>query len=70
MANIPQHLKGTESTVAAAVNRLVELRGEIVHTGTVPASLVKGHVGEWRDFVENVANELDSECRKQCKRLC
>jgi len=67
--NVPLHLKDGVATVAEAVNRLVELRGGIVHTGAVPTTLAKAHVREWREFVENVANGLDSECRKQCKQL-
>ena len=66
---VPPQLRENGATVADAVNRLVELRGEIVHTGSVPENLAKGHVREWRDFVESVASELDSECRKQCKQL-
>ena len=66
---VPLHLVESVSSVSAAVNQLVELRGEIVHTGVVPGSLRKAHVREWRKFVETVANALDRECRTQCKGL-
>jgi hypothetical protein len=66
---VPQHLKHSVSSVTDAVNQLVELRGEIVHTGSVPDSLRKAHVREWREFVEKVASDLDAVCRKQCKKL-
>ena len=66
---VPEHLQSQVSSVADAVNHLVELRGHIVHTGSVPDSLRKAHVREWRDFVEKLANELDTECRKQLKAL-
>ena len=66
---IPEHLAGTVTEPSDAVNRLVELRGEIVHTGTVPDVLRKKHVREWRQFVENITDKLDRNCRKQCKQL-
>jgi hypothetical protein len=66
---VPEHLRESVSSVADAVNQLVALRGQIVHTGSVPGSLRKGHVREWRDFVENLASALDSVCRKRCKEL-
>jgi len=66
---LPSHLASSVSDVTDAVNKLVELRGEIVHTGSVPDTLRKSHVRDWRKFVEQVANKLDSECRKQCKAL-
>jgi hypothetical protein len=52
-----------------ALNKLVELRGEIVHTGKVPGALRKHHVREWRDFVELVCRGVDTTSRNQCKRL-
>ena len=66
---IPEHLKEDICTPSDAVNRLVELRGEIVHTGSVPDSLRKSHVKDWRQFVEDIAEEMDRVCRKQCKVL-
>lgn len=66
---IPPHLSMKCKEVSEAVNALVELRGEIVHTGAVPASLRKTHVREWREFLGNITAELDRQCRKQCKDL-
>ena len=66
---VPTHLGPSASTAAAAVNKLVELRGEIVHTGKVPSSLRKFHVLEWRAFVEAVCKGVDLAVRNQCKRL-
>ncbi|NOZ19465.1 MAG: hypothetical protein GXP25_00090, partial [Planctomycetes bacterium] len=66
---VPDHLGQKVTDPSDAVNRLVELRGEIVHTGAVPDSLRKNHVREWRQFVESITVELDKNCRKQCKQL-
>lgn len=66
---VPSHLGSTTATAGDAVNKLVELRGEIVHTGRVPSALRKHHVLEWRDFVANVCNRVDVTSRTQCKRL-
>lgn len=66
---IPNHLTPEVAIASDAINKLVELRGEIVHTGKVPDTLRKHHVLEWRVFVENVCNSVDATCREQCKRL-
>lgn len=66
---IPPHLAGQAQTVASAVDQLVRLRGEIVHSGSVPTSLKKHHAREWRQFVEALATEVDSACRKECSLL-
>ncbi|MEW5984109.1 MAG: hypothetical protein AB1806_17285 [Acidobacteriota bacterium] len=65
---VPEHL-GAGHTFVDAVNRLVELRGEIVHTGKVPSSLRKKHVLAWRSFVEKAIDGVDEACRAQCKAL-
>ena len=66
---VPSHLRGTVTEPADAVNRLVELRGEIVHTGVVPNDLRKNHVRDWRSFVQDITTHLDKHCRTQCKEL-
>lgn len=66
---IPQHLAGQVDTVAGAVDELVKLRGEIVHSGSVPASLKKPHARQWRPFVEALTTEVDLACRTQCANL-
>lgn len=66
---IPKHLGADKKTVADAINSLVELRGEIVHTGKVPDSLRKNHVIAWRSFIETVAAGVDKACRGSCKVL-
>jgi hypothetical protein len=66
---IPEHLPAPKKNVVEAINALVELRGEIVHTGKVPDSLRKGHVRAWRSFVEAAAQHIDHACRSQCKAL-
>ncbi len=66
---IPEHLAQEVTEPAEAVDRLVELRGKIVHTGTVPDDLRKSHVREWRQFVQVLMDVLDKRCRDQCKQL-
>lgn len=68
-ALIPDHLPPGKRTTIEAINALVELRGEIVHTGKVPGDLRKGHVLNWRKFVERAAEKIDEESRQQCKAL-
>lgn len=52
-----------------AVDGLVTLRGEIVHTGKVPSTLRKSHVLAWRRFIEKAIDKVDESCRAQCKAL-
>lgn len=66
---VPSHLVSSTPTAGDAVNKLVELRGEIVHTGRVPSALRKRHVLEWKDFVEAVCKSVDGTSRAQCRRL-
>ena len=66
---IPEYLPLSKKNVVDAVNSLVELRGEIVHTGKVPGTLRKGQVLAWRRFVESAADKIDESCREQCKAL-
>lgn len=66
---IPEHLPAAKKNLVDAVNSLVELRGEIVHTGKVPDALRKAHVHAWRSFVELATNRIDEACRAQCKVL-
>jgi RiboL-PSP-HEPN len=66
---VPKHLAAGQKDFVNAVNALVALRGEIVHTGKVPDSLRKGHVLQWRRFVEQAAKSIDETCRKQCHSL-
>ncbi|MGB5135251.1 MAG: HEPN domain-containing protein [Prochlorococcaceae cyanobacterium] len=65
---IPGHLAEI-TKVEDAVNRLVELRGEIVHTGKVPDSLRKSHVMDWKSFVRSVCESVDECAREQSKVL-
>lgn len=55
--------------VTQAIDALVELRGEIVHTGKVPDLLRKSHVHDWRTFVDSACDKIDKACRLQCKAL-
>lgn len=66
---IPAYLPTSKKSVLEAINALVELRGEIVHTGKVPETLRKGHVLAWRGFVEAAADRIDESCRKECEKL-
>lgn len=68
-AQIPDHLPKEKKTVIEAINSLVELRGEIVHTGKVPDTLRKRHVRAWRQFVDHSAERIDKTSRAQCKKL-
>lgn len=65
---IPGHLEEI-AKVEDAVNQLVELRGEIVHTGKVPESLRKSHVMDWKSFVRSVCESVDECAREQSKLL-
>ncbi|MDO3618421.1 hypothetical protein Q3O97_21495 [Ralstonia pseudosolanacearum] len=69
VAIVPGHLPIAKKNVLEAINALVELRGEIVHTGKVPEPLRKGHVLAWRQFVEGAVDKIDESCRTQCKML-
>lgn len=66
---IPSHLGFTTGNASDAINKLVELRGEIVHTGQVPTSLRKAHVLGWKAFVKAVCEHVDDSSRAQCKSL-
>ena len=66
---VPTHLTQKEKTVEAALDKLVSLRGEIVHTGKVPDALRKPHVRAWRNFVAAATEAIDVACRKQCYSL-
>ncbi|MFO1312728.1 MAG: HEPN domain-containing protein [Burkholderiales bacterium] len=66
---VPSHLAGQPRTVASAVDELVKLRGEIVHSGSVPNSLKKHDAREWRQFVEALSTEIDKACRIECRNL-
>jgi len=66
---VPQHLAGQVTTVASAVDELVKLRGEIVHSGSVPEALKKPHARQWRQFVQELTTEVDQACRAQCATL-
>lgn len=66
---VPEHLPPAKKSPMEAINALVELRGEIVHTGKVPSDLRKGHVLAWRRFVEVATDKMDECCRRQCKKL-
>ena len=66
---IPSHLPSEKNTVVKAINTLVELRGEIVHTGAVPDDLRKKHVVDWRKFVEVATTKMDEVCRMRSKAL-
>ncbi len=63
---VPPHLSSSAKTVGVAVDELVKLRGEIVHSGNVPTSLRKHHAREWRQFVEALSTEVDKACRAVC----
>ncbi|HWX66038.1 MAG TPA: HEPN domain-containing protein [Rhodanobacter sp.] len=65
----PGHLDAKRQTVTAALDELVTLRGEIVHTGKVPDTLSKYHVSSWRNYVEQLTEGVDKACRAQCKAL-
>ncbi|MGK2896020.1 MAG: hypothetical protein ACSLEY_00245 [Candidatus Saccharimonadales bacterium] len=65
----PIHLEAKDRTAKGAVDALVTLRGEIVHTGKVPATLSKSHVTAWKDFVNDLTKAMDKSCREQCANL-
>ena len=66
---VPPHQFEQVKSVGAAVDELVKLRSEIVHSGSVPTSLRKNDAREWRQFVQDVATQLDQVCRKECANL-
>lgn len=65
----PPHLAPSVSLVKDAIESLVTLRGEIVHTGRVPKTLVKSHVTEWTTFIDTLTKQIDATSRKQGKEL-
>jgi len=65
---LPTHLGTSVKEPSDAINRLVELRGEIVHTGKVPDVLRKQHVHAWRLFIEDTTVAIDDSCRQKCKQ--
>lgn len=65
----PTHLAEPKRTVVLALDELVTLRGEIVHTGKVPDSLRKDHVSNWRNYIEQLTSRVDQSSRTQCKSL-
>jgi hypothetical protein len=66
---IPLHIAGSVTCPTDAIDALVTLRGEIVHTGKPPNTLRKQHVKEWREFTEALMKNVDKCCRDQCKQL-
>lgn len=66
---VPAHIAEDVKSASDALDRFVELRGEIVHSGAVPDDLRKRHVREWRKFVEDLVDAVDKECRKQRRAL-
>ena len=66
---IPDHLRGEADSPLEALNRLVRLRGEIVHTAQIPKDLRKPHARQWRDFVEKLIERVDQNCRTHASRL-
>ncbi|WP_148040888.1 HEPN domain-containing protein [Montanilutibacter psychrotolerans] len=65
----PPHLDSKKRNAIDAVEALVTLRGEIVHTGKVPDELSKGRVIEWRGFIEQLTKKIDASCRTQCQAI-
>lgn len=66
---IPPHVAENIKSPTDAIDALVSLRGEIVHTGKPPNTLRKHHVKEWREFTEALIKNVDKCCRDQCKEL-
>jgi hypothetical protein len=66
---VPDHLWGTVASPLEALDRLVRLRGEIVHTAQIPKDLRKPHARQWRDFVDDLINRVDQNCRTQARQL-
>ncbi len=67
---LPSHIlesltiASTEGKVRETLDSFVKLRGEIVHTGKAPTSLRKQHIGEWRDFIDQLIDSFDKTCRE------
>ena len=66
---VPPHQIAQVKSVGSAVDELVKLRSEIVHSGSVPTSLRKNDAREWRQFVQDVSTHLDRVCRQECANL-
>lgn len=64
---VPAHLGAI--TAEEAVNKLVDLHGEIVHTGKVPATMFKQHAHDWNAFVKAICTHVDDKARDQCRAL-
>nr|WP_312661779.1 HEPN domain-containing protein [Stenotrophomonas geniculata] len=63
----PLHLSPASHTNKEALEALVQLRGEIVHTGKVPQTLIKAHVVNWRTYVEALTKGMDEVCQLHCE---
>lgn len=66
---IPAHLAPAVTNPRKALERLVGLRGEIVHTAQIPKDLRKPHARQWRDFVEQLITHVDQTCRTKAGQL-
>lgn len=64
---IPAHQSAALAKPRDAIDKLVELRGSIVHTGSVPDDLRKHHATEWRQFLEALLKEVDKQVRASVK---
>jgi hypothetical protein len=51
--------QGASKTELAKLGRLVEQRGQIVHTGKAPPNFYKANALDWRSFVEKLALKID-----------
>ena len=61
--------KQGEVDVNNALEQLIAVRGEAVHTATAPDHLRKGHVRWWLAFVEALFKETDRQAQKEVDRL-
>lgn len=70
-ATAPKNVRASkgEVDVKNALEQLIAVRGEAVHTATAPDHLRKGHVRWWLAFVEALFEETDRQAQREVDRL-
>ncbi len=53
--------------LADRLDALVALRGEIVHTAKTEKPIYKAEVADWRNLVDELCKQVDTEARKHCR---
>jgi uncharacterized protein (DUF2267 family) len=62
-------LTGVDASAIENLDKLVQERGEIVHTGKAPANFRKKNATDWRAFVEELGTKVDAAIAIDAKQL-